>query len=96
MFDSADQALFFDAALPGYALSTINGAPVDSLFRGPYAEVFGSVSGYQPSILISADNAAATAAAKGMTVAVRAISYVVASIESDQTTGNVRLLLEKQ
>lgn len=80
-------AFFSDFAID----ATVNGAAVRGIFDNAYAEAFGGmVSGSQPRLLVPS----ATAAARGQTVVIDAVSYTITAVEPDGT-GVTSLGLDK-
>lgn len=80
-FDAADRAAFLDSTMPGYYQATIDGLLVDGLFRRPYAESFGLMSGENPSFRALSETLAAVS--PGDAVDVAGASYIVAAVRPD-------------
>ena len=92
MWDAADLSALIDPDLPGYALGTkADLSQIGGLFRAPYAESFGLVSGNDPVFTCLL----ATAPANGAGITITSIAYTVTGHKPDQR-GMVVIDLEKQ
>lgn len=91
MWDAADLATLVDADLPGYALGTkADLSQIGGLFRKPYGETFGLVSGSNPTFLCLI----ATAPGLGTSLTVNGTAYTVQGVKPDGQ-GMVTLELEQ-
>lgn len=91
MWDAADRAALIDPDLPGYAQAVkADLSTVDGLFRNAHGEVFGLVSGTDPSFTC----VATAAPAKNDMLTIDSIAYRVTGKRPDGN-GFVILDLEK-